>query len=736
MMAWVVTAVTATGCSTVCRDAGPGGGGALFCADTEQVDGSIPADQPSAPVTSSPTTSTTSDGGTDVDLTPSDPPEALTFATKDPLRAPPADPLATSDLDSCALFETSRCEDGQWQQCALYDTSSQSWATDPPELLSRVLRAERRLELYNSPDGQVVEREFATAPEPGTPEEEWGSLESFGDWSGKSDSALWSSVALEAAILRYLETGTEADYARMEQGVERILTLFEITGLPGYLARYHFLKADPGAPKSQEHIVRTDAISHHDHPVLVSTDALPDDYFEGLPSDDGLVWEATPMWRGNPSIDQYTGPMVSLPAAHGLLRDDALKRRITKQLTCYLHRLRRFDVINLHDNPEATEALTGLFAGSLSIDVDPGDVDLVNRDQVAVFYLPQYNRASVLDVEYGCPAELPDTPNRIIDAADEEFFGEFLDFALDLDPDVERSTSIDHVYLPNLRGADAVHLMHLGLVAWHLTGDTRYTDFVSTTLQEELEAVGVAHTLGAVNLPRWCHAYYGNHIGSTPLWSLINLLDDSPLREEMFAVMHEEGWLRTHSYLDNVKFNLMYAGSVPWDVALDADLASSLATDALQVFGGNGGLLDDPRRTYSRPYDDVVAAMGDDNMPVCPTADERDACEAGIDLYGIPLGGVDISSPCTGSIGECGMADGQCTRTMAAAPLAVELRRYADFAWQRSPFEIGEAYQKEGGTQSPGVDLIEAYWLARYYDFVDDGEELVLAWRDAGSCSQ
>ena len=75
------------------------------------------------------------------------------------------------------------------------------------------------------------------------------------------------------------------------------------------------------------------------------------------------------------------------------------------------------------------------------------------------------------------------------------------------------------------------------------------------------------------------------------------------------------------------------------------------------------------------------------------------------------------------------MADGLCTRAMASDPLPGPIRYWGDYAWQRSPFKIGQGGQ--GNEQSPGTDYAEQYWMARFYDFIDAPTE-VLAWRDTG----
>ena len=54
--------------------------------------------------------------------------------------------------------------------------------------------------------------------------------------------------------------------------------------------------------------------------------------------------------------------------------------------------------------------------------------------------------------------------------------------------------------------------------------------------------------------------------------------------------------------------------------------------------------------------------------------------------------------------------------------------------WQRGPFDLGERVGVEGQLQSPGRDLSEPYWMARYYGYIKEGQGQVLAWQDAGGC--
>ncbi|MGM0578898.1 MAG: hypothetical protein ACQEXJ_24460, partial [Myxococcota bacterium] len=142
-----------------------------------------------------------------------------------------------------------------------------------------------------------------------------------------------------------------------------------------------------------------------------------------------------------------------------------------------------------------------------------------------------------------------------------------------------------------------------------------------------------------------------------------------------------------------------------------------------------------PRRTYDLSRQTVIDGFPEGTTVRCPTAEEREACEQGGDFFGVPLEGEIISRECDGRPGECTFeSDDTCADGIASDGLPPSLRIYADFMWQRSPFEIGYSTGLEGGKQSPGRDLSEPYWMARFYDYITAGDGQVLAWEDVGAC--
>lgn len=662
----------------------------------------------------------------------------LEFSLGLPIFEPPTDPLVGAGVESCSVYRQRACVSGRQRQCDVYDVSAASFVDAPDPLVRRAYNYDRWYDLFMSPDGQTADRDFTRAMEPGAPEREWTDRANFARWVGAGDSGIWTGTALNAYILRYLETGTEADYQRMEGKVRVLLGLFEVTGIPGYLARYHFLHIeDPAGPNTPDHIVRHGPVTTHRAHLIENPEAidvLPDAYFSGITAPDGTVHRGTPMWNGAPSIDQMNGPMVALPMAYGLLRDEGLRAQITRHMTCYLKRLQRIELINLQSNPEILAAVQAFFTGP-HLNLDEDDIDFMELDRVVMYVNAQYNELNATTYDRSCPDSIQMTPTRVLDATDADFIFDVLSLVMDLGGlDELRENGIDHFYVPNVRGGDAMHMMHLAAMAHAFTGEQMYADFLRDELLGELRTAEVAMAMGAIQPNDWCRAFYGTNITVGPLWAFINLLEPSPLRIHMQRVMRVEAWEKESFDLGNVNFNLMFAGVVPDSMGgAGRQEALDYALEHLPLFGGNGGVLDDPRRTYALSYEQVAAAMPSDIEPVCPTEEQRAACEEGFVVFGIPVEGQPITRPCTGASNECPMSDGLCARAIASGPLPPMLRPWADYLWQRSPYTMGED-RTHGLRQSPGIDLMEEFWMARFYDFVSAGEGQVLAWRDIGGC--
>lgn len=595
-----------------------------------------------------------------------------------------------------------------------------------------------------------MDRDFAVAIAPGTPESEWSAPEAFAGYFGTGDGGIWTGWSTVAAIVRYSQTGTEADYARMEQQVRDMVTMYEVTGIPGYMTRTHYLLMPAGAPNSTEHVLRWEDSfkgNHHDRPIEnpETVDNLPAIYTEGITDETGKVWKGKPMWKGRPSIDQNTGPMTSLPMAYDLIRDEALKGKIRTNLTCYLKRLQRIEIINLQENPELLASLVSYFnIGELKL--DPEDMDLTKLERIVGYVHRQINTLNENEYDRGCPDTVQLEPWRVIDATDDSFVLDVLGLVQDMDVDAERPNTIDHYYFPSIRGGDAMHMMHLASIAYHMTGDEMYRSFLFDELIGNLQTLEVLHTAGAFDLPKFCKKYYGDQITFGPWWAFLQLLDDSPLRDAVAKDFHDEMWRKLVQPARNIDMELMYAGEVAPEVALDRAEALSDGLADLELMGGNGGprmgepfgevWLDDPRRDYVLDPAVVLAAAPDGQKASCPTQNNVDNCSATVNFLGVELPNLTgwSTHACTESELECVVSEGQCTTAMTDIALPPPLRPHTDYLWQRNPFDIGRPGSANGKRQYAGSDYSVPYWNARRYDFLTEGKGQVLAWEDAGSC--
>jgi hypothetical protein len=647
-------------------------------------------------------------------------PPTPSFAINWPIFTPPTNTLENSDISSCAVYQETQCVNGQVQQCDIYDLTQNQFSAQPNPLVKRAYLYDRWHDLFSSPNGQTAERTYTQPMTPGTPESTWTDPAYFAGWAGAGDSGIWSGTALNSFILRYLHTGTEADYKRMEDKARTMVQFFEVTQIPGYLSRFHYLLVPEGTPQNPDYIHRdgpgTDDERDIDEPNTL--DFLPEHYFSGL---------GTPRWSGDPSIDQMSGPMVAFPMIYGLLRDEDLKSRIVYQMTCYIHRLRRIEIINLKDNPDVLDAFRQYFTGD-TLNLDEGDIDFESLDRIVMYVHPQINTQNEDEYDRSCGDFIQMEPWRVIDATAPTFFVDTLNLVQDLSRAENRPNHINHFYIPSIRGGDAVHMMHLTLMAYAFTGDERYADFLRNELLGQLKTADVARTLSALIPPRYCRKFYGTNIIGGPLWAFNNLLADSELDRLMQEVMRDEMWEKECSDLGNVNFNLMYASTVSPEIGGDSrQLALNYALATLPEFGGNGGILDDPRRTYRKSIAEIVEIMPETNSVMCPSPEERDFCERELNLFGVTLPGQSISSECTGAEYECVMDDGLCTSPAAANPLPPALRSYGDYTWQRSPYKLGDTHP-DGLKQSPGSDYTEQYWMARFYGFIQGNQE-ILAWK-------
>jgi hypothetical protein len=585
-----------------------------------------------------------------------------------PTQAPfvvPADPLTGTGLISCGVYQEERCQDGQAQVCAVYDLSDASFPETLDPLLKRAYLYDRWRDLYHVVDGQLAERMASKETLAGTPEAVWAAEENFASYAGGGDSGIWTGWAVTAAVLRYVNTGSEADYERMEDWVRGLMVKWDVTGIPGYLSRYHFIHMPPGGPNTSAHYLRWGEASslnwmERSIPDPANVEGLPAAYVDGIPDENGTLVEGVASWSGRPSIDQATGSMVALPMAFDLLRDAALKQKISDQMTCYLKRLQRVEIINLQDNADALQAFMDYFGGG-QLNFDEDDIDFSKIDSIVGYVHRQINTLNEDDFDISCPDSIQLEPWRVIDASGPAFLGELLQFVMDMaGHESERALGMNHYYFPSVRGGDAMHLMHLATMAYRFTGDEMYREFLFNELIENIRTEEVIHTAGASDPPNTCKKWYGDQITYGPWWAFMRLLGDCELRTELRQAFHTEFWEKLMFDVGNVDFNIMYAGELPEEMALAHEEALAYALEQLALFGGNGGVLDDPRRSYTLTPEEIMAQAPDGLEAICPSANEIEVCEAEINFMGVALPGLVATHTCTGSDWECDYGDDSC----------------------------------------------------------------------------
>src|SRR5260221_2692728 len=403
---------------------------------------------------------------------------------------PPLPAALPSGVQACAILGE-RSADGR--VCAFYDVSAKRFATPDDALLRRVYLYDRYLDLYHSPEGEVAERRLTQKMSPGDPESRFADQQYLGALDDYGDSALWTATAGMAAAFRYAATGTDADRGRLERFARASVSQFDATGMDGYLARFHFEGVATGTPIVNGRAMAVRAISDDTFDIPQSAlPKMPDYYREGHPS-----------WQGNPSIDQYSGPVAFYPLAFALLDDAALKARMAQHYACFLKRLRPLHIINLSRNSVVKDALSAYLAAGV-LHHYPDEPDLTQIDEIWGFYLPRY--IGQADYPRACPAALSfdASLDDTLDSAAPDFTKRLISFVMRQYPDTPQADSMDFAYYPSIRAGDAAILLSAPLGAYYLTGDPEFLRWREEMLVFRSGAREVAKTMDALVMPKAC----------------------------------------------------------------------------------------------------------------------------------------------------------------------------------------------------------------------------------------
>lgn len=644
-------------------------------------------------------------------------------------QAPTASLLPDTET-SCAVIADEVCEDGTRRVCSLWHTGSDAWAQegDVPPMTEQAFWFDRYYDLYHQANGQSMDIDFTTAVLAGTPESEWSKPEYFRTYDGIGDSSGWTGTALFGAAARYAVTGTEADYQRMLTKVEAMMFMYEVNGIPGMLVRSHWGMLPEGAPEPLGHWGKS--VENYRPPddghfnFLIGDeykDRLPAYYYEGVEIE-GVHYDTEPRIQADASRDMYVRSMPGVLLAYDLLRAEgdreaAVRGVVQAELPCTLNRLKKGRIVNLQQNAEVLTAVTTYFAGD-NLLLDEGDLDFETIDEMTFFVLEQPRPGKEELFDPTCPDGPPMDvdPEYAFDAADDLFLLDFAAMAA-------RETGTGNVPIAwsmhvTVRASDTMFMTQWAMVAWYLTGDDQYLEFLQQ-LMEETDYWATLNTFGAFQLPRWCAPHFAPSISYPSLYNVLARVDREAYPDwwtRMSTMAFEEGRLKENGKRDDAYFGVLYGRMVDSDIDPDRDAYLAESVAILETYGMNPDDKLEPDRSYPRNFVDNL----DPDVEleeIAPGDPEWTVCEEPIVVLGIEVPPPEI--------------DGIPVRSVD--PLPLPKRIGGTLLWQMDPWMVKREYGGVGmDTQWPMLGMFTPYWVGRADGVITEGEGLALGWRDTG----
>lgn len=627
------------------------------------------------------------------------------------------------EVESCAVYQEERCNGGTVERCVAYDSVAGDWASELDPWFEQILWYDRYYDLYHQMEGQHVTYNFTQRMAPGTPESEWGDPQYFEHYSDFGDGSGWQGTSLQAAAMRYAETGTTADYERMVERFETMMLLYEMNEIPGLLMRSFYAMLEEGAPEPKGHPGK--AIStyiqpgdwHFRYPIPEAFLAnLPSYFTEGVEID-GTHYGATPVWMGDASRDMYVRGLPGVLLAYDLLgegeRETQLREVVKRELPCTLNRMKKGRILNVQQNPDIVEALQALLAsGTLRLEED--DLDLTTLDTITLYVMEQPHPEHMDLFDATCPDGPPMELDEelVIDAGSPTFMVDFIGVFGRVGRTNDRP--IAWAMVPSARGSDALFLTQWALVAHYLTGDERYLDYVREVM-EESEYWPVIQQMGSFWLPRWCRSHFAPSLLYPTLWNLQMRIDPEAYPEywsQLATAIKEETRFKELADANDCYFGILYQGMVDAEIDptasdyLDAMIAMLRETGQRQVEDPF-----EPRRNY---LVDLVSDTPEGIVLEELTEEDRAICEMPVEVFGIEFDspGVDGDEP------------------RASVGLPIKYRITGDFQWQMDPYKVYRTYGSgEGKEQWPMQGFSAAFWAARFMGLDDTAEGIALGWK-------
>ena len=632
-------------------------------------------------------------------------------------------------LQSCGVIHQQECRDGQAWSCEIYNVVEGTWPDQVPRMTEQAFVFDRYYDLYHQANGQSRDLLFTQPVPAGTPESEWSRPELFRKYAAHGDSSGWTATALWAAAARYRVTGTQADYERMLGKLEAATFLYEVTDVPGLLARSHWAMLEQGAPEPRGHWGRAivgwelgdGSDGHFSFPIAPRLhDRLPD-YYRGEVVIDGVAYATTPRVQSDASRDMYVRGLPGVLLAYDMLgegaREDRLRATLREELPCTLARMKKGRIINLQSNAEILEALASYFAGA-NLQTEEGDLDFGSLDTLVFYALEQPHPQHPEAFDRSCPAGPPleVAPARALAASAPPFLADLLM----LGRREQRGGEVPIAFSMHVtvRAADTLFITQWALTAHYLTGDERYLDFVAGML-EELPYEQTLRTFGALALPKYCAPHFAPSLAYPSLYNVLARVDRElyPRFWQMLStVAVEEGRHKEMGQREDALFGVLYARMV--DETTDPDAAGYVAhfVDLLATYGMNPDDPLEPDRNYPRnfvdpPHPEVPLEQIEPGDP------EWTLCEEPTSLLG-----VEVPPP---------RIDGIPVRSVD--PLPLHRRIGGTMLWQMDPWMVLREYGGVGmDEQWPMLGMFTPYWVGRADGVITEGEGLVLALKPLG----
>jgi len=205
-------------------------------------------------------------------------------------------------LDECVLGST-RTVDGNPETCRIFSNTEGGFVAPGSGTHDRARQYDAWMRAHNLANGYVAEALHSDT-----------SYANVTQYFGTVDSAEWTGTYLAAEAMRLMATRAPEAEHNVRALVERVHQLFEVTGQPGYMARFW-------APRGE-------------NPLL---DAL---YDSGDWSHHATTYQGgTAFWHGWTSRDMYSGALLGLGLAYDALSSETHREMIRSDVVALAREL-------------------------------------------------------------------------------------------------------------------------------------------------------------------------------------------------------------------------------------------------------------------------------------------------------------------------------------------------------------------------------------------------------------